>query len=426
MLRRELAGREHTIADLEQRLGNAAARLQAAAAGGGGLALGGLNGLEPAAGLAGAGSMPAPQVTLGLAGAGSMPLPTTLPIPSLVSLQQQQQQPQQLVVATAPVAAALAPQMAPLAAPVADAGMAAQQVQVLGMQPSGQVVMSLAPAGGVAPAVQQVLLPAQPAGTTLSGGALAAAAAAAGPALTAMSEGLSGEAAAAAGMQQMRANAAPTTTGLSGPGGESGAGCVADAAAQNLNQQAQHLTVQASMHGHAKTAATSQAQQLASQAQMHAQASVQAAVQAEQLKQTLAGARCCWVGGPGLAGSVPAGLHRDCRAPRKHPAFFTPPRLTCAPAPARPSATLALPQCCLTTSRRTRRWPRCRTSRSAPRRTQTSPRRWAGPLRPAGLLGLRGTAHACSRCSVLRPWPATGCARACRRPGCAAISLPAA
>lgn len=299
-LRRELAARERTCAELEHRLA-ASHKLQLAGASSGALGLGmGMGGSEAAMQRATSIPMPAaPAVTLTLGGSMSLPMGGTvqqgagLPVPTIVSVPAQQ--PQLMVAQLAPAApmGGLQQQqgmagMPATAADAAAAAVAAQQQVMAGVQPGAQMVVSMAPQAG-----QQVLLQAagggvptlaQPTGTTLSGGTLAAAAA--NPARTVMSDGFSGEAAPAAGMQQMVA-AMPTSTVLSGPG-ESGAG-VADAAAQNLNQQAQQLTVQASLHGQARTQATSQAQQLASQAQMHAQASVQAAVQAEQLKQTLAG-----------------------------------------------------------------------------------------------------------------------------------------
>ncbi len=252
--------------------------------------------------------------------------PATLP-PTLMNVPSAGQQ--QLVVTSAQsgplgtqlapattLPALAAPQVTATAAlptlPVPDAAaMAAQQqVQMLaGVQQAPAVVSMPAPA---APAVQQMLVHttsgglqpamvsqvAQPTATTLSGGALAAAAK---PALTNVSEALSGEAgavtaAAAAGVAGMTLVPTVTTTQpqLSAPSDTGGAlpapaAAVADQAAQNLNQQAQHLAVQATLHGQAKSQAATQAQQLASQAQLHAQASVQAAVQAEQLKQTIAG-----------------------------------------------------------------------------------------------------------------------------------------
>ena len=294
-LRRELAAQEHVMAELELKLQRA------------GIPTGGLGGLGSMALDAGMQRV----TSMGLqapAQQGSMGLPLTCgALPTLVSMpsqQQQQQQQQQLLQAPQ---VALAPQLAPglTAAPMATATLGAvaqptmsaadavaqqqqQQMQVLaGMQTAAQVVVSMAPQAP-APPVQQVMLQAgnglqamaQPAATSMSSGALAAAAAAVHPALPARSgDALSGEAGMHAGLMQ---GTQPAHSGPTDPGA-----AVADAAAQNLNQQAQQLTVQATLHEQAKSAATSQAQQLASQAQLHAQASVQAAVQAEQLKQTL-------------------------------------------------------------------------------------------------------------------------------------------
>ena len=87
----------------------------------------------------------------------------------------------------------------------------------------------------------------------------------------------------------------PTLTAVSGDGHAEAAApasataVVAGEAAQNLNQQAHNLAVQANLHEQAKAQAHSEAQRLASHAQLHAEASMQAAVQAEQLKRTLAG-----------------------------------------------------------------------------------------------------------------------------------------
>ena len=309
-LRRELAARERTVAELEVKLQRAGVPTSAA------LGPFGLSAAaEPAAR---AGSLPVPAVgaagSLNLpvtAGAGSMPLPTLVSMPSSAApppqlMVAQQQMPVASLAAQlapagvaalppAPVAPAL-PSMGAVAQPtlaVPDAAAAAaaaqQQVQALaGVQP--QVVVSMAPSVAAAP---QVLLQAasgavqvaQPAATTLSGGALAAAAAGiqpAAPAMTTLSnDALSGEAAAAAASMQALVGAGVTPT-LSGEPG------VADQAAHTLSQQAAQLTAQASLHAQAKTQASTQAQQLANQAQLHAQASVQAAVQAEQLKQTLA------------------------------------------------------------------------------------------------------------------------------------------
>lgn len=283
------------------------------------------------------GSLPGGPVSLALAAAGangiSMPIgtaavPASLPVPTLMNVPSAGQQ--QLVVTSAP-SGTIATQLAPattlpglaapqvtaaqalptLPVPEAAAVAAQQQVQMLaGVQPAQVVVSMPAPS---APAVQQMLVHstsgglqpamvpqvAQPTATTLSGGALAAAAAK--PALTSVSEALSGEAGAvtaavaAAGMHPSLVPpvattqpqlTAPSDTGAALP---APAAAVADQAAQNLNQQAQQLAVHATLHGQAKSQATTQAQQLASQAQLHAQASVQAAVQAEQLKQTIAG-----------------------------------------------------------------------------------------------------------------------------------------
>ena len=308
-LRRELAGRERTIAELELRL----QRAGLAPAGPAGLSAFGLAaGAEP---MARAGSMPVHAV----AGTASLPMPvaapTSLPLPTLVSMPSGPAQQPQLVVPqqqlpVGSLAAQLAPggmaQLQPaalapalpglggvaqpaLSVPEASAAAAAaaaaqQQVQALAGVQAGvqqQVMVGVAPA---APAAPQVLLQAasgampvaQPAATTLSGGALAAAAAGiqpAAPALTTLSnDALSGEAAAAAaaaaaaGMPLVPAATQPALSGEPG---------VADQAAQSLTHQAQQLTVQASLHGQAKT-------------QLHAQASVQAAVEAEKLKQTLA------------------------------------------------------------------------------------------------------------------------------------------
>ena len=315
-LRRELAARERTIAELEVKLQRAGVPTSAA------LGPFGLSAAaEPAAR---AGSLPVPAVgaagSLNLpvtAGAGSMPLPTLVSVPSSAAPQPQlmvaqQQMPVASLAAQlapagvaalppAPVAPAL-PSMGAVAQPtlaVPDAAAAAaaaqQQVQALaGVQP--QVVVSMAPSVAAAP---QVLLQAasgavqvaQPAATTLSGGALAAAAAGiqpAAPAMTTLSnDALSGEAAAAAASMQALVGAG-VTPALSGEPGVAAQTGLADQAAHTLSQQAAQLTAQASLHAQAKTQASTQAQQLANQAQLHAQASVQAAVQAEQLKQTLA------------------------------------------------------------------------------------------------------------------------------------------
>lgn len=307
------------------------------------------------------GSMPGAPASLALAAGAngiSMPIasaavPASLPVPTLINVPSGGQQ--QLVVTSAP-SGAMATQLAPattmpaLAAPqvpaastlptlpVPDAAAVAaqQQVQMLAGVQSAPVVVSMpAPAvPGVQPmlvhttsgGMQSAMVPqvAQPTTTTLSGSALAAAAAK--PALTTVSEALSGEAgavtaAAAVAAAGMHPTLVPTVTTtqpqMSAPTSDVGAAlpapaaAVADQAAQNLNQQAQHLAVQATLHGQAKSQATTQAQQLASQAQLHAQASVQAAVQAEQLKQTIAGekqrlawhASCVSMCGAGLLAS---------------------------------------------------------------------------------------------------------------------------
>ncbi len=308
-LRRELAARERTIAELEVKLQRVGVPTSGAAA----ISAFGLS-AEPAAR---AGSLPVPAV----GGVGSLSLPVaapSMPLPPLVSMPSGATTQPQLMTAqqqmpVASLAAQLAPggvaalppaPMAPslpsmggiaqptLAVPDASAAAAAaqQQVQALaGVQP--QVVVSMAPS---VPAAPQVLLQtasgavqmAQPAATTLSGGAIAAAAASiqpAAPAITTLSnDALSGEAAAAAAASMQALVGAGVAPAMSGEPG------VADQAAHTLTQQAAQLTAQASLHAQAKTQASTQAQQLANQAQLHAQASVQAAVQAEQLKQTLA------------------------------------------------------------------------------------------------------------------------------------------
>ncbi|KAL4427845.1 hypothetical protein ABPG75_001934 [Micractinium tetrahymenae] len=331
-LRRELAAKDRIIAEREQQLQAANARLQQQALSQGMAGIPATMELN----MQRSGPMQGAPVSLALAaptaGGISMPIctapvPASLPVPALVNGHSAAQP--QLVVASA-AAGTLAAQLAPattlpalaapqvtaaaalptLPVPDATAVAAQQQAQMLaGMQP---VVVSM-PAPTV-PAVQPMLVHtgsggmnpamvpqvAQPTATTLSGGTLAAAAAK--PALTTISEALSGEAgavaaaaaAAAVGMHPgLVSTMATTQPQLSGPADAAAAlpapaAAVADQAAQNLNQQAQHLTVQATLHGQAKTHATTQAQQLASQAQLHAQASVQAAVQAEQLKQTIA------------------------------------------------------------------------------------------------------------------------------------------